>query len=173
MEQEVKESVYIGYQLMLCALVIGAIASFLFIGRELINNKQRDDVGRHVQEANAEFYGYLNSNIESSDIVDLMLNYAKIYDFVIVSGNSTTTKIEYTKLKTADINEFKSTTLRKDLDDRDLSGKNFTMRLLMTPDACQILAIVFEKEGTNLDIDALQKLAKTAFNITNYDVMVK
>ena len=173
MEQEVKESVYIGYQLMLCALVLGAIAVCLYIGKGLINSKQRDDIGIQVQQENAEFYSYLNSTVESSDIVDLMLNYAKIYDFVIVSGNSTNVKIEYTKLKNADINEFKATELRKDLEDRNLSGKNFTMRLLLTPDACQILAVVFEKEGANLDNDALQKLAKNTLNIINYDVVIK
>ena len=173
MEREVNDSVYIAFQLLLCALIIGAIAVSLFIGKSLVNAKQRDEIGVSMQQDNSQFYSYLNSTISGSDIVDLMVTYAKIYDFVVVGGNSNNVNVLYTKFEETDIEEFKPIKIREDLQSMRLLDKKYTMRLLLTPDKCQILGIVFEKEGANLDEAALKKLARDTLGITNYDVSIR
>lgn len=112
MEREIDTIIHIAIELMLCALLISAIACCAILGNKMLAHKLYDDGNEAYMQDIADLYYYNNKVVTGSDILELMLTYTRDYSYWInyydASGN-VVDSIEISKSKeslTGDYREY-------------------------------------------------------------------
>ena len=91
MEREIDDIVRLALELIMCALVVGAVALCAIAGNTLYFNKQlKDGNNAHLSQA-AELYYYNNKVVTGSNAIELMLTHTRDYRYTFnyydASGN--------------------------------------------------------------------------------------
>ena len=166
MEQEVKQAVYMGVQLTISALVIATIAIAIYFGRALMHARDQEIYAGNLIREQALFNEYMQEqgNIAGSDVVDIIITYAKIYDFVVVDRSTGSPNIVYIWKSSDSIDEYSTDkvvgNIRAKLFDR------FKMKQICTSDGGAIIGLVFTTGGTADCTEAeIKQIAKTKLGI--------
>lgn len=112
MEHEVEGVVYITLELIIAAIVIGAIAVCAFLGGKMTINKELNTSYEENIQSKTQLYYYDNKMVSGSDSLELMLTYTKNYTYIFIfydaSGNEADRKeVSYEKeLESGDYKEF-------------------------------------------------------------------
>ena len=148
MENEVKQAIYIGIQLMLTATVIGIIATTLYFGKALVTVREREKFSGNLIAQQNQFNNYMNKQgeIVGSDVVDIMLTYSRVYNFAVVDRSSGSVRTVMYRLTGDDLDSFRTEKLTTEL--RDKLFDKFKMQQILTSDGHAILGLVFTTGGT-------------------------
>ena len=168
MEQEIKQAISMGVQLVISATVIATIASALYIGKALMKVRANEEFSGNLIATQSMFSNYMNKQgeIVGSDVVDIMLTYSKIYNFAVVDKSSGSATLVMYRLTGDDIETFRTEDLVG-----DMQGKlfdKFKMQQILTSDGNAVVGIVFTSGGTSACTPAeLEKIKTQTFNITS------
>ena len=89
MEKEVSLAYKIAIDLILTAVVLGIVVAFTIVSHDVYNLKLRQDTTTINIRNYAELYEYNDKIVSGSDIVDIILLYARVYDFKIDTDTET------------------------------------------------------------------------------------
>lgn len=166
MEREVKSAVYMGIELTISALIIAIISMSVYIGKALIEVRNQEQYSGNLLAQQSLFNEYMNEqgNIAGSDVVDIIITYAKIYDFAVVDKTSGSANVITYRLSNDDINKFRVDSVTEDM--RNQLFSKFKMQQILTSDGYAIQGIVFTTGGTSAcSHDELKKIKEDVFNI--------
>lgn len=167
MDGEVKESIKIGIELIISATVIAVIASALWLGHSLISIRTIENASTVLLEEQANLYKYSNTEITGSDVVDLMVTYARVYDFVVVdkAGNSVNKIV--TRTTANKIEDWTAESINSSME--SYLYNKYNMRQLLTIDGGSIQALVLIDSSAMLSDRDMQNLASD-LGINNFKV---
>lgn len=166
MEQEVKQAVYMGIQLLITAVIIATISMAIYIGKSLMHARDQEIYAGNIIREQALFNDYMQEqgNIAGSDVVDIIITYAKIYDFVVVDRSSGSPNIVHVWKSSDSIDTYNTnqvvTNIKAKLFER------FKMKQICTSDGGAIIGLVFTTGGTaDCTEEEIQKIAKNTLGI--------
>lgn len=173
MDQEVKQAIYMGIQLIVSSTVIAVIALAVITGKGLIKIRDQEEHSGKLIAEQTIFSEYMNEqgNISCSDVIDIIITYAKIYDFAIIdrsSGKATIPKPNDDKvfLSSDPLDDFNRTNVAKKLQMYNTS--KFKMQQVLTSDGYAIQAIVFTTGGSgSCTTSELENIKKNTFGIVS------
>lgn len=164
MDNEVREAVKIAIELMIAAVVIGVIATALYFGHSLMNTRNYSETSADILEAQADLYNYTSQTINGSDVLDLIVTYARLYDFAVVDTNG---NVLFKRTSENKLDDWSVTSVRKDL--ADLINDKYTTKEILTTDGGSIQALVFVKGANDLSEMSMNKVA-SALKIERFSV---
>lgn len=196
MDTEIKHFTYMAVEMLITSLILGVIVVIMSVSSMFLQAKENKDLSEQLLQVQADLYPYVQQGdkVSTSDVIDIITTYAKIYDFVLVKsqGDTMNTGDIYLKLTSRDsLDKWSMTNIRNKiglipmLDKGDGSMPNpyanATWRLvqIVTPDKDSRIAIVFFDtynglSGSNLDnvINSNINFLKGQLSI-NYNVGIK
>lgn len=91
MHREISESLKLGVEIALTAVIIAVVAAFGYMSHvgEIIVD--RHDMAKTYMAAASELYYYNDKIVKGSDVVDCILTYPRTYVFEVVMGDTTYT----------------------------------------------------------------------------------
>lgn len=166
MDQEVKQAVYMGIQLIVSSTVIAVIALAVMTGKSMIKIRDQEEHSGKLIAEQTIFSEYMNEqgNIPCSDVIDIIITYAKVYDFAVIdrsSGKALIPKPNDNKvwLSSDALDDFDKTNVTKKL--QMYNTAKFKMQQILTSDGYSVQAIVFTTGGssacTTSELDSIKK----------------
>ena len=95
MSDEVKESAYLAFEVLLGATILTFVVVLLFFGRAVHNNKVQGLSSTDNSKELVELYSYNNKTVKGSDIVEVINKYARVHRFEINISESDKFVIDY------------------------------------------------------------------------------
>lgn len=89
MNEQISESFNISITLAITAIVIGIISTFGYIGKEMYRSKLMQNSANIMMEAKYELYDYDNRIVKGSDVINVIVENVRIYDFKIKTSRGT------------------------------------------------------------------------------------
>lgn len=83
MEKELGLVYRLAIDALLTAVIMGVVLSFTVVANDAINTKNRLDEASANISKYSQLYEFDDKIVNGSDVVDIILTYARIYDFVI------------------------------------------------------------------------------------------
>lgn len=145
MEREVHEALRLGIDLVITATIISIIATFTFLSYSTYAIKNRQDSVRVNTETYSELYEYNNRAVSGSDVVDIIITYARVFDFEVdINGRIVTFDGVSESKNNIGVKLWSKDNITRELGD-SVNGK-FKSELLKSSDGELILGLRFTKE---------------------------
>lgn len=146
MDNEIKQFTYISIELLTSAVVMGAIILVMSITAIFMQVKEIEDSGKKMVQVQADFYPYMQkgSDLPASDVMDLIVTYARIYDFAIITKTGEKSYENVLVLDSNDsLEEWSVTKIRNVLEDKQQLYNKYRMVQILTQDGDSLLGIAF------------------------------
>lgn len=140
MDEEVRESIKIGIELIICAAIISIIATTLWFGNSLVSIRNAENASAILLEEQANLYKYSNTEITGSDVVDLIVTYARIYDFVVVDKVGSSVNKIITRTSANKLEDWTVESINSGME--SYLYNKYNMRQILTADGGSIQAII-------------------------------
>lgn len=146
MENEIKQFTYISIELLASAVVMTAIVLVMSIASMFMQVKEIEDSGKKMVQVQSDFYPYTQkgADLPASDVMDIIVTYARLYDFAIITK---TGEGSYEKTLLLDINDpledWSITNIRETLKAKDQLYNTYRMVQILTQDGDSLLGIAF------------------------------
>ena len=154
MDSEVKHFTYISIELLMSSIVIAAIVISMSVAAMFMQNKETKDLGDRLVKDQADLYPYIQQGdkVSTSDVIDIITTYARVYDFVLYkpTGSPSPDNIYFTLTSKDPLSKWSFTNIKDNLSQINMTtsgdqftGINWRMTQILTSDRDSKIAIVF------------------------------